>query len=127
MPVIKQALETLTEFCQGPCQDNQNAIAFHECNGLDIIIALVLNEIEPLGKTRFDLVLELKNNASKLLLAIMESRNDPENAKRILRSLSPHSLIKSIKLAYRGQLAFEKADEDMGISSLRDDSSTRWF
>ena len=59
MPVIKQALETLTEFCQGPCQDNQNAIAFHECNGLDIIIALVLNEIEPLGKTRFDLVLEV--------------------------------------------------------------------
>jgi inositol 1,4,5-triphosphate receptor type 1 len=35
---------------------------------------LILNDINPLGKTRMDLVLELKNNASKLLLAIMESR-----------------------------------------------------
>ena len=46
----------------------------HESNGLGIITALILNDINPLGMTRMDLVLELKNNASKLLLAIMESR-----------------------------------------------------
>ncbi|KAL3245175.1 hypothetical protein MRX96_018310 [Rhipicephalus microplus] len=56
------------------------AFAMHESNGIDIIIALVLNDINPLGKKRMDLVLELKNNASKLLLAIMESRGDSENA-----------------------------------------------
>jgi len=38
----------------------QNAIASHESNGLDIIIALVLNDINPLGKQRIDLVLGLK-------------------------------------------------------------------
>jgi len=38
----------------------QNAIAGHESNGLDIIIALVLNDINPLGKYRIDLVLDLK-------------------------------------------------------------------
>ena len=38
----------------------QNAIASHESNGLDIIIALILNDINPLGKNRIDLVLELK-------------------------------------------------------------------
>lgn len=38
----------------------QNAIAVHESNGVDIIIALVLNDINPLGKQRMDLVLELK-------------------------------------------------------------------
>jgi len=38
----------------------QNAIAGHESNGLDIIIALVLNDINPLGKYRIDLVLGLK-------------------------------------------------------------------
>lgn len=32
----------------------------HESNGIDIIIALVLNDINPLGKKRMDLVLELK-------------------------------------------------------------------
>lgn len=66
VPIIKQALETLTEYCQGPCYDNQTCIANHECNGLDIIIALVLNEIDPLSSTRFDLVLDLKNCASKV-------------------------------------------------------------
>ncbi len=38
----------------------QNAIASHESNGIDIIIALILNDINPLGKERMDLVLELK-------------------------------------------------------------------
>ena len=38
----------------------QNAIAMHESNGIDIIIALVLSDISPLSKHRMDLVLELK-------------------------------------------------------------------
>lgn len=78
---------------QGPCHDNQNCIATHESNGLDIITALILNDINPLGKTRMDLVLELKNNASKLLLAIMESRGDSENAERILYNMNPKQLV----------------------------------
>ncbi|KAG8253159.1 hypothetical protein J6590_040819 [Homalodisca vitripennis] len=90
--LINQTLETLTEYCQGPCHDNQNCIATHESNGLDIITALILNDINPLGKSRMDLVLELKNNASKLLLAIMESRGDSENAERILYNMNPKQL-----------------------------------
>lgn len=83
------------QFCTlGPCHENQNCIATHESNGLDIITALILNDINPLGKTRMDLVLELKNNASKLLLAIMESRNDSENnAERILYNMNPEQLV----------------------------------
>ncbi|KAH0948674.1 hypothetical protein HN011_002941 [Eciton burchellii] len=91
--LINQTLETLTEYCQGPCHDNQNCIATHESNGLDIITALILNDINPLGKTRMDLVLELKNNASKLLLAIMESRGDSENAERIMYNMNPKQLV----------------------------------
>jgi len=45
-----------------------------------------------------DLVLELKNNASKLLLAIMESRGDGENAERILYNMNPKQLV--IYMAY---------------------------
>ncbi|EFX60984.1 hypothetical protein DAPPUDRAFT_122660 [Daphnia pulex] len=68
--LINQTLETLTEYSQGPCHENQNCIATHESNGLDIITALLLTDINPLGQRRMDLVLELKNNASKLLLAV---------------------------------------------------------
>lgn len=50
--LINQTLETLTEYCQGPCHENQNCIATHESNGLDIITALILNDINPLGKNR---------------------------------------------------------------------------
>lgn len=95
--LINQTLETLTEYCQGPCHDNQNCIASHESNGLDIITALILNDINPLGRTRMDLVLQLKNNASKLLLAIMESRGDSENAERILYNMNPKQLVRNFK------------------------------
>ena len=85
---------------QGPCYENQACIATHESNGLGIITALILNDINPLGRSRMDLVLELKNNASKLLLAIMESRSssDSENvAEKIIYNLNPKQLV-SIKL-----------------------------
>ncbi|KAF7246678.1 Inositol 1,4,5-trisphosphate receptor type 2, partial [Varanus komodoensis] len=58
--LVNQTLESLTEYCQGPCHENQSCIATHESNGIDIIIALILNDINPLGKYRMDLVLQLK-------------------------------------------------------------------
>ncbi|XP_071158976.1 inositol 1,4,5-trisphosphate-gated calcium channel ITPR1-like isoform X6 [Mytilus edulis] len=99
--LINQALSSLTEYCQGPCHENQNAIALHESNGIDIIIALLLNDIMPLGKHRMDLVLELKNNASKLLLAIMESRHDSENAERILYSMNSKQLVDALGVVFK--------------------------
>ncbi|XP_056591659.1 inositol 1,4,5-trisphosphate receptor type 1 isoform X3 [Triplophysa dalaica] len=111
--LINQTVESLTEYCQGPCHENQNCIATHECNGIDIIIALILNDINPLGKKRMDLVLELKNNASKLLLAIMESRHDSENAERILYNMRPKELVEVIKKAYmQGEIGVERNDDE---------------
>ncbi|KAM5234651.1 inositol 1,4,5-trisphosphate-gated calcium channel ITPR1 isoform 5-T5 [Hipposideros larvatus] len=110
--LINQTLESLTEYCQGPCHENQNCIATHESNGIDIITALILNDINPLGKKRMDLVLELKNNASKLLLAIMESRHDSENAERILYNMRPKELVEVIKKAYlQGEVEFEDGED----------------
>lgn len=85
--LISQTLITLTEFCQGPCHENQNTLAMHESNGLDIIISLVLNDIKPLADEHMEFALEIKSNASKLLLAIMESRHDSENSERVLRNV----------------------------------------
>ncbi|XP_041446733.1 inositol 1,4,5-trisphosphate receptor type 1 isoform X2 [Xenopus laevis] len=117
--LINQTLESLTEYCQGPCHENQNCIATHESNGIDIITALILNDINPLGRKRMDLVLELKNNASKLLLAIMESRHDSENAERILYNMRPKELVEVIKKAYlQGEVEFEDGEsgEDYAAS-----------
>nr|XP_013011806.1 inositol 1,4,5-trisphosphate receptor type 1 isoform X14 [Cavia porcellus] len=119
--LINQTLESLTEYCQGPCHENQNCIATHESNGIDIITALILNDINPLGKKRMDLVLELKNNASKLLLAIMESRHDSENAERILYNMRPKELVEVIKKAYmQGEIEFEDGENgEDGAASPR--------
>lgn len=50
----------LMPVCVCLCLFTQNCIATHESNGIDIITALILNDINPLGKKRMDLVLELK-------------------------------------------------------------------
>ena len=48
----------------------------------------------------------LQNNASKLLLAIMESRHDNENAERILEIMSPKQLV-SNKIDFTTQYTAE--------------------
>ncbi|XP_069797807.1 inositol 1,4,5-trisphosphate-gated calcium channel ITPR3 isoform X2 [Narcine bancroftii] len=108
--LIIQTLETLTEYCQGPCTENQTCIVTHECNGIDIITALILSDISPLCKYRMDLVLQLKDNASKLLLALMESRYDTENAERILFNMRPQELVDVIKKAYNQEEESENSN-----------------
>ncbi|XP_038033584.1 inositol 1,4,5-trisphosphate-gated calcium channel ITPR2 isoform X4 [Anas platyrhynchos] len=79
--LVNQTLESLTEYCQGPCHENQN-------------------------------------NASKLLLAIMESRHDSENAERILFNMRPRELVDVMKNAYNQGLECDHEEEngDDGIS-----------
>ena len=60
-----------------------------------------------------DLVLELKNNASKLLLAIMESRSssDSENvAEKIIYNLNPKQLVRKIHLNYENNQVYDSKD-----------------
>ncbi|KAM4554156.1 inositol 1,4,5-trisphosphate-gated calcium channel ITPR2 [Fundulus diaphanus] len=106
--LVRQTLETITEYCQGPCHENQTCIAKHESNGIDIIIALIVNSINPLGENHLELVLDLKNAASKLLLAIMESRHDSENAEKILYKMRPTELVDVMKEAYAQGLGAEE-------------------
>jgi hypothetical protein len=40
--IINQILETLTEFCQGPCHDNQDSIINHDSNILVNVIAMII-------------------------------------------------------------------------------------
>ncbi|KAG8132164.1 putative Inositol 145-trisphosphate receptor type 3 protein [Naja naja] len=98
--IMEPILRFLQLLCENHNRDLQSCIVTHESNGIDIITALILNDISPLCKYRMDVVLQLKDNASKLLLALMESRHDSENAERILISLRPQELVDVIKKAY---------------------------
>lgn len=119
--LIEQTLITLTEYCQGPCRENQasvygsditndfvqDTIVQHENRGLNIVISLILNDIQPLSDTVLrcrvlfnatlsrlqdsTAALQLKSEASKLLLAVMESRDDSENAQHVLNNMSQTS------------------------------------
>jgi hypothetical protein len=109
--LVNQALETLTEYCQGPCHDNQYAIINHESNGIDIVIALILNDIQPLSKNNMEMFLAIKDNASKLLLAVMESNDDIANAERILYNITPKSLINVIAEAYEQGKEMDKLEQ----------------
>jgi hypothetical protein len=58
--LVNQTLESLTEYCQGPCHENQYAIINNESNGIDIVIAIILNDIQPLSKNNLEMFLTLK-------------------------------------------------------------------
>uniref|UniRef100_A0A5F8HBP8 Inositol 1,4,5-trisphosphate receptor n=1 Tax=Monodelphis domestica TaxID=13616 RepID=A0A5F8HBP8_MONDO len=88
--LVTQTLETLTEYCQGPCHENQ----------LSIIVGILKKKLNFFDEQIFILPLASQDNASKLLLALMESRHDSENAERILISLRPQELVDVIKKAY---------------------------
>ena len=58
-------------------------------------------------------VLQFGNLSSPtLLLSIMESRFDQDNALRILKAVSPQNLIKAIQQAYKGQIDIQKTADD---------------
>ncbi|KPP77389.1 inositol 1,4,5-trisphosphate receptor type 2-like [Scleropages formosus] len=77
--LVNQTLETITEYCQGPCHENQTCIAKHESNGIDIIIALIVNPVNPLGKNHMELVLELKlARHNKVLQQSLKPGQDPD-------------------------------------------------
>ena len=74
----------------------------HESNGLDIVTAIVVDDMESLkGQGLDDDVHELKLSACKLLLAIIESRQDSEIYNRIYRSVQgPRQLLKAMVASY---------------------------
>lgn len=66
--------------------------------------------------THTDFTLCPQNNASKLLLAIMESRHDSENAERILFNMRPRELVRKLLEAVLWTLAWK--DTWMGCQSF---------
>ena len=91
---------------KGPCETNQHAIAMHETNGLHIVTAIVIDDMDSLkGQGLDEDVHELKLSACKLLLAIIESRQDSEIYNRIYQSVQgPRQLLKAMVASYETRL-----------------------
>lgn len=111
--LINQSLDTLIEYCQGPCHENQHSIINHETNEIDLIIALIFIETKSLSTKSS---LELKDKASKLLLAALESNDDPVNSDRILSSIKLDDLLSVIRDVFSDS---KHADDYKQIEYLR--------
>jgi len=95
--LANQTLISLTEYCQGPCSENQLAIAIHESHGLDVCVSILLQE----QTNKSEVALTLKNNATKFLLATLESHYHTEVIQRILYNIDqPQQLIRVLKSVY---------------------------
>jgi hypothetical protein len=106
---ITQALETLTEFCQGPCLGNQDCIASYESNGIDLIVQeLLLVELSSASlskqalKEKEEMFVSIRRYAAITLLSAMESRPASDHGihDRILLSMHPELLIGTITKLY---------------------------
>lgn len=102
--IVVQALKSLTEYCQGPCPENQDSVVSHESNGLDIVIKeLLLNEVDLTTERQPDdlppeQVVELKRQSASLLSSIMESRSDEAMVNRILFNFDMEAMVDLIEI-----------------------------
>jgi hypothetical protein len=121
--LINQTLQTLTEYCQGPCRENQYSIINHDSNGIDIVIALIMNDIPQLSNNNLKMYYDLKNNASKLLLSLLESNDDVNNAERIMINIKPNELINAIITAYELGKEMERQKACSPIETTNNDKT----
>ncbi|XP_015786315.1 inositol 1,4,5-trisphosphate receptor type 1-like isoform X2 [Tetranychus urticae] len=117
--LFNQTVKTLIEYCQGPCHENQNCIAKCESNGIEFIIELIKNRAELDSKYMED-VRSLKINASKLLLAIIESRSDIDFAEIVAKIVSANLIHHSCEIYQKYKKYMETEAHRGNPSALKD-------
>ncbi|TPP62192.1 ITPR1 [Fasciola gigantica] len=108
-------LSCLTAFCEGPCKNNQETIANPGTGCLDVIATTLVSRLTPYdpenekSQRESELMIEIKLQAVKLLLALIESRSDKTIESRLTNYLSPKSVSDVIHyLHYIGQMMPEE-------------------
>jgi len=115
--LINQTLVSLTEYCQGPCAENQMAIATHDSHGIDICMSVILHDIGQIATSKLDSALELKNNATKFLQSTLESNHSPEIMERILYNIgNPVNMTRALKqMHHLHDERSSKISEEIGL------------
>ncbi|KCV71988.1 hypothetical protein H696_01395 [Fonticula alba] len=74
LALVNQVLNTLTEFCQGPCQENQLTIATYDSPAFEIANNIITSCPDALPADRQVALLQVKANVLNFLLSTIESR-----------------------------------------------------
>jgi len=122
-----QAFCTLTEFCQGPCVANQQDIAFSETHCIDQVVKHFLlgdfgrqrnlDTVQRAGKGSElpqAVVLEVRLQASLMLLAVLESNIDQALVDRICVNVDTSRLVKLLSDMHVEE-AFDSFDGTAGL------------
>jgi hypothetical protein len=119
--LIDQCLTTLTEYCQGPCHENQKCIASNESSGIDIVASLIQTELTALEDNQ-EMAMQLKKTASQTLLAVMESHQDADIIERIVLKIgSPETLVGICRNLYKaGSEPLDGEEEERDENSPRE-------
>eukprot|EP01064_Diplonema_japonicum_P002546 TRINITY_DN11626_c0_g2_i1.p1 TRINITY_DN11626_c0_g2~~TRINITY_DN11626_c0_g2_i1.p1 ORF type:complete len:2770 (+),score=666.63 TRINITY_DN11626_c0_g2_i1:33-8342(+) len=87
MEIVLQGFNSLTEYCQGPCKENQNAIVHsHVANEVTTVLSTEYAELTDnrISQEETDLV---RNAATITLLALLEGCQDRDPPKTLLKTL----------------------------------------
>jgi len=117
--LIKQAMVTLTEYCQGPFVQNQEAILRYNSVEVGIILGILLNEIKPLAEDRPDVVFSLKGVAANLILSLLESRTQLGQHAQLFHEFDVKKIVatlKEIRVIYE---SWHKFNRDMGYRNMK--------
>jgi len=96
--LINQTLISLTEYCQGPCPENQMTLATYDSHAIDICMALLLHDMSKVKIPQMEAVLDIKGNTTKFLLSLLESRYSIEVVDRIVYNVdNPTQVTKALK------------------------------
>ena len=98
--IAVQCLNTLTEFCQGPCQLNQQAIV-----GCDVVMEVnrILTARYDMDRFEEDSVLDMKCAAIIILLALLEGSQDATIPNLLLTSIDFSALHRLLQHVWKGK------------------------
>eukprot|EP01060_Flectonema_neradi_P030314 TRINITY_DN4372_c6_g1_i1.p1 TRINITY_DN4372_c6_g1~~TRINITY_DN4372_c6_g1_i1.p1 ORF type:complete len:2743 (+),score=487.11 TRINITY_DN4372_c6_g1_i1:100-8328(+) len=87
MDIVLQGFNSLTEYCQGPCKDNQTAIVHsHVANEVTIVLCTEYTDLT-LGRISQEEADQVRNAATITLLSLLEGCQERDHPKTILRTL----------------------------------------
>eukprot|EP00800_Vazella_pourtalesii_P015780 TRINITY_DN4342_c0_g1_i5.p1 TRINITY_DN4342_c0_g1~~TRINITY_DN4342_c0_g1_i5.p1 ORF type:complete len:1829 (-),score=335.50 TRINITY_DN4342_c0_g1_i5:43-5529(-) len=104
--LLIQCLETLTEYCQGPCNENQDCLASPDTLAIDLISSLIVSDIDTPRN------LDVRSTAITTLLAVMESRDETEITDKILLRMRKENLIQMIQKIRAEAVGLEDSAEN---------------
>eukprot|EP01065_Artemidia_motanka_P024730 TRINITY_DN29632_c0_g1_i1.p1 TRINITY_DN29632_c0_g1~~TRINITY_DN29632_c0_g1_i1.p1 ORF type:complete len:2468 (+),score=1021.49 TRINITY_DN29632_c0_g1_i1:953-7405(+) len=120
---VKQAINSLTEYCQGPCAENQKVLmANNITERVNEVLSLPMLVLDADRKPVIedDMKDEMRTDAFTLLLSVLEGVEEPEFPKRMVRALKCDQLERLLDDVWRRRDPDEHGDTplDLGFTAV---------